>query len=301
MSKDNKAEILDIIKREGPLIPSQLSKIINTNILFASAILSNLVDKKEVLITSIKRGGSPFYYLKGQEGKLESLSQYLSGKPKEAFDLLKEKGIIRDKIALPWQRVALREIKDFAVPLTVTVSGEGEIFWKFYSLGNDETKNLIKEELGISNKEEDKPEEKEEIKEEIKELPNKEVKKEIKEEEKILEKKEVIPIKNEDESIFDVSNKYFSENEIYVISQDVVRKNKEFNFVVDIPTNLGKLRYFVKSKSKKIINDKDIENSWNEGSEKKLPVLFLTDGELTKKAEKYLNDNVSGSFVFKKF
>ena len=60
---------------------------------------------------------------------------------------MKEKKVIRDKTAQPWQRVALREIKDFAIPLNVGVSGEYEIFWKYFLADNDETKLLIKENL----------------------------------------------------------------------------------------------------------------------------------------------------------
>jgi len=283
MVKDNKAEILDIIKREGPIIPAQLAKLINTNILFASAILSNLVDKKDVQITTVKKGGSPFYYLKGQEAKLERLSEFLPSKEKEVFQLLQKEGVLRDKTSEPWQRVALRALKDYAIPLNVGVSGEYEVFWKYYLGDNEKTKELIKNELGISEK-------------------SRESEKETKEEPKKLEdKEEKLPVKKDSKTIFDILTKYFENNQIYVISQDIVRKNKEFNFIVDVPTTLGQLRYFVKVKSKKTINDKDIQQAWDEGDKNKLPVLFLTDGELTKKAEKFLNDNVTGRLIFKNF
>jgi hypothetical protein len=294
MVNNNKEEILNIVKRNGPLLPSYLAKEINTNILFASAILSELVDKKHLVLTSVKRGGSPFYYIKGQEAKLEALSEFLGAKPKEIFNLLKEKKVIRDKTALPWQRVALREINDFAIPLNVGVSGEYEIFWKYFLANNEETKLLIKENLGISGpeKEENKPEEKVENEAKVKENLPKEKKKDD------LPKSETSLVKEEN-NVFDSVDKYFQGNEVYVISQDSIRKGKEINFVVDIPTVLGKLRYFVKVRSKKSISDKDIQSAWDEGNKKKLPVLFLTDGSLTKKAEKYLNDNVSGQFLLK--
>ncbi len=289
MVADNREEILSIVKREGPILPSKLAKEINTNILFASAILSELVDKKHLILTNVKRGGSPFYYIKGQESKLENLSEFLSGKLREIFSLLKESGVIRDKTAEPWQRVALREIKDFAVPLNVGVSGEYEIFWKYFLLGNDETKKLIKEELGVGDTEEEKAiKTTDEKKEEKIEEPKKEVKKT---EEKVLTKGEKV--------ILDSVDEYFSKNDVYVISQDVLRKKKEVNYTVDFPTSLGKLRYFVKVRDKKSINDKDLQGAWDEGDKKKLPVLFLTRGELTKKAEKFLNDNVSGQFLFR--
>ena len=82
---DTKTDALNFIRREGPIQPSQLASELNTNILFASAILSELVSNKHAKITSVKKGGSPFYYVKGQEAKLEELQTYLGGKPKEAL------------------------------------------------------------------------------------------------------------------------------------------------------------------------------------------------------------------------
>ena len=75
---DNRAEALNVVMEKGPLQPSQIATTVNTNILFASAILSELVDNKKVKITHVKRGGSPFYYVQGQEEKLMDLAKYLS-------------------------------------------------------------------------------------------------------------------------------------------------------------------------------------------------------------------------------
>ena len=58
---------------------------------------------------------------------------------------LKNKKVIRDKSAGPWQRVALKELKDFAIPLNVGFGGEYELFWKWYLTTNEEAKGLIKE------------------------------------------------------------------------------------------------------------------------------------------------------------
>ena len=67
---DNRSEALKVVVERGPLQPSQIATTVNTNILFASAILSELVDAKKIKITYVKRGGSPFYYVSGQEEKL---------------------------------------------------------------------------------------------------------------------------------------------------------------------------------------------------------------------------------------
>ncbi|MCD4759938.1 hypothetical protein K8R33_03550 [archaeon] len=281
---DARNEALAFVMKNGPVLPSQISTTINTNILFASAILSELVDKKKVKLTYIKRGGSPFYYVSGQEEKLMDLAQFLSGKVKEAYDLISEKIVIRDSEALPWQRVALRDLKDFAVPLTVNHSGKAETFWKWYLTANDDAKVLIKKLLG-------------DFKSEAKEEPKK-VEKPI-ERQEILEK----PVKEEikqDNDVFDLILDYFKENEMYVISQNIARKGREFNFVIDVPSNLGQLRYFVKFKNKKNITDSDLLSALDEAGKSNLPVLFLGNGELNKKAQKYLDENVSGQMIFRK-
>ena len=276
---DARTTALAFIKREGPILPSQLASELGTNILLAGAILSELASKNHIFITSLKRGGSPFYYTKGQESKLEPLSVHLSEKPKQIFNLLKEKKMLRDKDVEPWQRFALREIKDFAVPLNVGFSGKYELFWKWYLINNDEAKELIKE---IINPKKKKIKKEEIVKDKpISEFINKE---------KVSQTLEGIP---------SIISSFFSEKEIYVISQESVRKNKEFNFIVDVPSNLGSLRYFVKYKNKKTISDSDLISALNQANTKKLPLLFLTEGSLSRKAEKYMNENKSGQLVLK--
>lgn len=287
----NVGEALGFVKREGPIIPSQLANELNTNILFASAILSELTSKKEVIITCVKRGSSPFYYCKGQEEKLQGLSEYLSGKLKEAYELIKEKKVLRDSAIEPWQRVALREIKDYAIQLNVGLSTGYEIFWKWYMLSNDDVKSYIKKIVSGKKKVE---------KEVIPEFP--EVKKEEVKENSLIDEKIENPVKEDKiENPIPFVGDFLKQNDVYVISQDIVRKGKEMNFIGDIPSNIGKLRYFIKFKSKKIIADNDLISALDEGNKKGLPVLFLSDGEMNKKAESYLNNNVSGKLIFKNF
>jgi hypothetical protein len=277
MATDIKAA-LAFVKREGPILPSQLANELNTNILFASAILSELVSKKDVLITSVKRGGSPFYYVKGQEEKLQELSEYLPGKLKEAYLLIKEKKVLRDKDLEPWQRVALRELKDYAIQLNVGLSTGYEIFWKWYLLSNDEAKEYIKEIVGGKKEKKEREERKEEKKE---------------------ERKVGFGLIGKGEDYLKRIKDYFEENKLYIISQNIVRKNKEMEFIVDVPSNIGNLRYFVKFKNKKSIGDHDIISALDEANKKGLPLLFLSNGELNKKAESYLNENISGRVVYK--
>ncbi|MBT3394922.1 hypothetical protein HOA59_01845 [archaeon] len=292
---DDRFSALSFVKREGPILPAQLAKEINTNILLSSAILSELAENKQVLVTNIKKGGSPLYYISGQEEKLQDLSKFLSVEDKEVYESLKNSVVIRDKTAISEHRISLRRsLKDFAIPLNVKLGKEYELFWKWYLSSNDDAKDRIKE--IISGKKSDSSEDQREMnipvkKEEEDSNKNEEVS-------EVSKPKESLPVSKVDTGVGDINN-FFSENEMYVISQDVVRKNKELNFVVDLPSKIGSLRYFVKFKDKKTVTDADLIASVDEARSKKLPVLFLSKGQLAKKAEKYLNDNVSGQLVFK--
>jgi len=143
MSAEEK--ILQLINSNGPVLPVQVAKTIGSNILMASAHLSELVSRKKLRVSRIKVGGSPLYYLLGQESKLENFSDNLNEKEKEAFDLLKQKKVVKDISIEPAHRVALRQLKDFAFPLDVTYNNTKELFWKWHSTTPEETNNLIRQ------------------------------------------------------------------------------------------------------------------------------------------------------------
>jgi len=148
-----KEKIVSIIRLKGPSIPVRIAKEIGLDILFTSAFLSELVSEKRIKMSHMRIGNSPLYLIPGQEQMIGNFSQHLKSKEKEAFNILKEKGILRDKEQNPPLRVALREIRDFAIPFREPKSEE--IYWRFI------THTLEK----IEKKETEKPVEKKEIKE----------------------------------------------------------------------------------------------------------------------------------------
>jgi len=197
------------------------------------------------------------------------LKDYLPEREKDAYELIKEKLVIRDKISEPWQRVALRSIRDFAIPLKVAMKDGNELFWKWYLASNEEVKPLI---LGTFNKKQEIPK-------------NKEKREKIKKDEKY----------NFKDKIFS----YFSEKNINVLNEEVL-KAKDVEVEVNLPSEIGLLKFFVKGVGKKRISDADLSLAYNKGQTKKLPILFLTEGELTKKAREYLKSNLEGYLIFRK-
>lgn len=87
---------------------------------------------------------------------------------------------------------------------------------------------------------------------------------------------------------------YFAEKRIQVITKEVQRKNSDIEFEISVPTAVGRVTYFCKAKNKKKSNDGDLSNAYVQGQMKKLPVIYLTAGDVTKKAKEKLNHEFKG-------
>jgi hypothetical protein len=285
----------NFVRINGPILPVHISKFLESDILIASAILSDLVSQKKVFVTSVKYGGSPFYYTSGQEFKLISLSNHLKGKQKEIYDLIYQKKVLRDKILEPWQRVAIREIKDFAKMLRVVYQDQEEIFWKWYRLPDEQAKELIR---GFFVETESKKEEfiKEKIEGIIEENKTRipiDVQKKLDDE----VKKKVV---RQDSEFYRSVINYFDNKNIKIIDKKTIRKNKEFDFIAEIPSSVGDLRFYIKAKDKKKINDADLSLAYGEGKSQNMNVFFISNGELTKKAKELIEKKFKSSLLFKK-
>ncbi|MEX2017295.1 MAG: hypothetical protein WD876_02380 [Candidatus Pacearchaeota archaeon] len=125
-----KENIISILRRRGPSLPVHITKETGLSILFAGAFLSELVADKKIRFTDMKVGSSPVYFLNEHAPMLERFSQHLNSREKDAFNLLKEKRFLKDSEQSPVIRVALRAIKDFAIPFNFM----GQTFWRYYTV-----------------------------------------------------------------------------------------------------------------------------------------------------------------------
>ncbi len=261
-----KEQIFNFVKSQGPVLPVQISQKFSSNTIFAGAILSELVSNKLIKISYAKIGGSPLYYVQGQEDKLSKLYDYLPSKEKEAYNLLKEKKVLEDQKCEPGIRVALRNLRDFAFPFKINE----KIFWRWYLVSLEEVNGLLLKQKEIS------------------------LRKEVDKEKKVVRKK---AIKKENELLNEVKL-YLSNKKIELIDLKNIKKN-EINLVIKFKSDLGDLNYFLYCKNKKRISDSDLRLAYSKGQQNKLPVLFLSKGELNKKAQKYLSD-MKGYLIFRK-
>ncbi len=295
-------QILNYVRINGPVLPLQVSKAINKDLMFSGAILSQLVSRKLVNLTNAKIGGSPVYYVKGQEAKLSVLYSALPHREKEAYNLLKENKILLDRNQAPAIRVALRNIKDFAVPYKIEVEGKEELFWRWHTTTDSELKDRFgakEEQIKIAEPEvkvEPKPIEQPKVVEQPKVEQIKVEPKEKVEQTKIEIKQKRLDVKDE---FLEQINSFLVSNSIEVMEEQIVKKKKEIDMVVKVPSNVGHLHYFVAARNKKNISDGDLSLAYHKGQEKKLPVLFLSPGKLSKKAEGYMNNALKGFLTFK--
>ena len=282
-----KEKIIIIFKSRGPSLPVHIAKGTDLSILFASAFLSELIGEKKLKISSMKVGSSPLYFLSGQEPMLENFSEYLKGKEKEAFNILREKKFMKDSETEPSIRVALREIKDFAIPFKV----EGEIYWKYFTTDESEfvSSKFIEDKPKFFHKiqfVEKKPEVFEETMEES--IPKAIVEIEKDSPEKTVEKKsararikKVAPKKKktkENEKFLDLVKEFLSKSSTEIISIEGLKKD-ELILKVKVRGEEQVLAAYNKRK----ISEKDIIKASKKASEFNLRYSVLSMGELPRK------------------
>lgn len=270
---EKKQKVIDLIKERGPSLPSHLSKEIGLSLLFTSALLSEMVAEKTLKISFLKIGGSPLYYLEGQENLLENFLDYLPNQEKEVVKILKENKVLEDEKLTPAQRIAIRNTKDFAKMFTQKIGDKEKIFWYYFLLPEEEVQKevekIIKEEV------KEQPAEEKVV---IKEVPptKEKSKPKIKDQKKILEK--------------------LKEKGIEIIAE-FKEKNKIGLAVVN--SDVGKLKFLIYAVNKKTVTEADLSLASLHGQEERLPVLLVTEGKLTKKATDYLKriSNVTVYFL----
>lgn len=326
-------QILQFLRMSGPTLPGKVAKHLNLPLLLASAGLADLSAQGKVKVSKLKVGGSPLYYLPGQE---EHLEQFAAGNtdPKDfrVLQQLREQKVLRESTLDLLSKVALRHLPDFALPLQVSFQEHNELFWKWHLLSEEETREKIQKLLMP----------KEEAPEEAlppenfpspssgavprKGAPDLPFQKRLVEEEKGIQKEENILGKEErrkteglvektetekweetrkkktvvEEEFLPDIEQFFKHLKIMVEQKETLRKNAELNFLVQVPSVVGSLKYFCKAKQKKRCDEKDLSAAYMEAQIKKLPLLFLYTEELSKKAEEMLKSGAFENVIVKK-
>jgi hypothetical protein len=269
-----KEKIISALRIKGPSLPIHISGEVKISPLFASAFLSELIAEKRVQVSHMKVGNSPLYLIPGQESRLEKYANHLKSKEKDAFLLLQEKKILKDKNQHPAIRVALRAIRDFAIPFRK----EEEIYWRYFTAAQPIIREIqesapAKEEvknLNIFDKEEHKESEEPKI-HQIEKLKPKKIKKK-----KTTKKKSDI--------FFNKVKEYLSQKSVKILEVESLGRNE---LVLRIESN-GKENLLI-AHNKKRISELDIIKAGRRASEMHLQYTLLSLGGPLKKVENLIH------------
>ena len=324
--KEIHEKIINFLRLRGPGLPIQIAKQIGISSLFVSAFLSELADGKRIKISCLKVGGSPLYFLDGQEEKLENFYSYMHPKEIESFQLLKENKILKDSEQEPAVRVALREIKDFAIAFNFN----NEIYWRYFSSPVSEIEELLRvrkhvvREVSVVK---EIPAAKQALivksavlteqiskpiisvkpeymkKDKIKVHKTKSIKpisitQEVKSKTKLIlqndEFKNPLIItktkKQRPKSDFVLKVIDFINMSKWQIIEEKDYKLKEYNCILQIKSELGAINFLVQAKDKKTISEYDLKKLLSNSQSIPLPALILYNGELGKKSLNFLNE-----------
>lgn len=291
-------KIINFLKTHGPSLPVHISKETGLSILFSSAFLSELLAEKEVKMSDLRVGSSPVYFLPGQELLLERFAQHLKSKEKEAFMILKEKKFLKDSELSSPIRVAIRGIKDFAVP----IQGSEGVVWKYFTAKDGEYKEEPKKEI-IEIKVEENPKEIEIIEEDSEENEEEEmeedeteedVEEDIDEEEEEIiepeikkpkrkEKKKQIS-KKDNEKFFEKVKEFLSKKSLEILNVEDAGRNE-----LILKVKEGEKEWMLVAINKKRITENDVIKSHRKISNTGLKYKILSLGESTKKMEYLIN------------
>ena len=262
-----KEKIMFIFKRRGPSLPVHIGSETGLSMLFASAFLSELLSEKKIKLSFMKVGSSPVYLMPGQESMLERYSQHLKSKEKEAFELLRKKKFLKDDEQVPAIRIALREIRDFAIAF----KKDEQIFWRYFTVPENEFEpKITPPEKAPQLEEREKPEKKTPEKKELNIFDKQKTK-------KTPVKKRTATKKNNDK-FFNKVKEFLSKKSIEILDIENFSKN---DLVLKVREEEKEKLLFAFNKKK--ITDADIIKAYKKASELNLEYIILSLGEPLKK------------------
>ena len=77
---------------------------------------------------------------------------------------------------------------------------------------------------------------------------------------------------------------YLKNNNISLVEKTMLKKT-EYDLLLEVPSAVGAMTCYAKARSKKRVTDGDVSAAYVQGQIRKLPVILLIDGELTKAAK----------------
>jgi hypothetical protein len=298
-------KIVDLVKA-GPLLPAEIAAKVGLDSFFINAYLSQLVETGKLKASNTRVAGTPVYSIPGQESAAETRAKHIMATAqKTARTFAKEVPNNpeiqkkREEFAAKLQEIEAKEketAKRKVIPVTINKLKDDFAFapGKQAVGGEHKTKTEPKityevktePEQVIREPEQQKPAEAmSSIEGTVTEKPKRGRK-----------KKE--PVIIEDGKIVLAAMSFLVEAGAEIISKELKRNGKDADIKILLPTQVGNMPMLAIIREKKSITEADLSMAHTEGMNKKIPVLFLTNGNFTKTSKDYY-ETISGFLKFK--
>lgn len=276
--QETKNRILSTIEKNGPSYPAKIAREVSISPLFIGAFLSEMVAERKLILSSMKVGSSPLYYVTGQEEQLEKFFSFLNHKEQEAVLALKRAQTLHDDSLDPAIRVAMRKLKDFALPTEHDMQGEKKIIWRYF-LAKDiplPEKRHAEKPIPVSPVAEPAEAQAVQPAPVNMEAPH-----------ASTHAKPKKP-KQKKESNFAIKVKDKLEKDKISILDEFAVKPKEYLAKIAMETRFGRQEFYMSAKDKKKITEDDLAIALHKASAERMPAILLATGDLDKDAKAYL-------------
>ena len=276
-----KNKILAYLNEKGPALPVTLSSVVQLSLIFTSAILSEMLNIQKIKISHMKIGSSSLYFLPGQEMQLENFIDNLSGVEKTAYLKLKQEKILQDDLQEPAIRVALRSIKDFAIPFKF----QENLYWKYFTIQTSEIQFLLKPQASLSQTQSSPMSLPSSISQEKSTIPQQLAQQSESKKPLLKIAKKSKPQKSNE---FIEHIKSFLEKKDIELLKEISSDKRELIGKIRINSGFGKLIFLLIAKNKKKLQQSDITLAYQKAIEEKMPCYILAYEEPSKKTLEFL-------------
>ena len=213
--------------------------------------------------------------------QLENFIDNLSGVEKTAYLKLKQEKILQDDLQEPAIRVALRSIKDFAIPFKF----QENLYWKYFTIQTSEIQFLLKPQASLSQTQSPHMSLPSSISQEKSTIPQQLAQQS--ESKKPLSKVAKKP-KPQKSNEFIEHIKSFLEKKDIELLKEISSDKRELIGKIRINSGFGKLIFLLIAKNKKKLQQSDITLAYQKAIEEKMPCYILAYEEPSKKTLEFL-------------
>jgi|TARA_Y100000310_G_C20692729_1_gene823398 hypothetical protein len=308
-------KILDYIKRIGPSTPIEVAQRVGSDSLIVAAILVDAASQHRIKRSKRKAGGSHRYYYYEEQLKMlqKRINSVLQPPDKQMIQKVLNEKVLSELNLQPQEVSILSGLEDLITGFTFEHENRIVRGWCSPNINEEKARETILKKIKPAEPEvkAEEPKAKAEVKEpEIKKKSPEEKekrgsgapgqrgaekgkrespKKEEKESEEDLKEQIRREILEEIKGSFvDNIMQKLEKHNIDIKDQREIKKGKEYELVISVPTNLGSQKYLVRvfSAGKKKVGAKDIYSLGMEAVSKKIPAIAVSSSGFAKTAVK---------------